>query len=326
MRDIRRTRGAFTLIELLTVIAIITLLIGILTPALGRARDQAKNAAIRAQLHSMGTGLEMFQGEEGKYAPSNAGMYGSGDLASRQVWEVQGPTEPLQGANLLVDALVGRDFNGYDPKPCSTTAGGQQYNRWDDTNQRRSKYVDPAGIESSRSTKPVEFGFGSGPNPVPADDQFTPITPDGNPTTSVSAPLYSPVFLDKFGFPILYYCSNPNATPSSPMLPMQLPDTNTLRPRDNPVFNGHDNKNFTSFNVGTTDGQRHYIFDADGTFSQIDDLSNRFAEKIYSDRASSKNASGVITRLKPNNAEKFLLISAGKDGIYGTLDDVKNWE
>jgi len=325
MNQIRCSRRAFTLIELLTVIAIITLLIGILTPALGRARDQAKNAAIRAQLNSIGTGLEMFQNEQNKYAPSNAGEYSA--FQANENWEVGTNGQPLQGANLLVDAMVGRDFLGYDPKPSRQATGSSiAYDRWNRNNQRRTRYIDPAGIASSQKSKAAGDAFGTySASPVPDNDLFNP-TLEGNVSVADSAPQYCPVFLDKFEFPILYYRANPNASQRSPMLPILPRNNATNAATDNAIYNGFDNRVFTDHNIGTNPGQRHEINQAFDLMNAVDDLSNNFARYINSDRASSKDTAGNITFARPVNAEKFLLISPGKDGVYGNLDDVTNFE
>jgi prepilin-type N-terminal cleavage/methylation domain-containing protein len=58
----RRTR-AFTIIELLVVVSIIALLVGILLPAIGKARDQAKVTISQANLKQLGTAHASYAAE-----------------------------------------------------------------------------------------------------------------------------------------------------------------------------------------------------------------------------------------------------------------------
>lgn len=58
--------GGFTLIELLVVISIIGVLIGILVPALGNARESGRRIKCLANLRSIGQGLQLYTQTESK--------------------------------------------------------------------------------------------------------------------------------------------------------------------------------------------------------------------------------------------------------------------
>ena len=85
----RNSLTAFTLVELLVVISIIALLVSILMPSLGKAREQAKKVVCAAQLRHQGVAFRSYVGDYNKYPHRvTMGFWPIGGMA----WSATGST------------------------------------------------------------------------------------------------------------------------------------------------------------------------------------------------------------------------------------------
>jgi len=122
-------KRAFTLIELLVVIAITALLLGILLPAMGRARLQAKIVTVNAELREIGMALEAYSFDnKGKFPPTRVDCMLGGHFYQLPLELVESKYLPEPGSDTFMAAGIEDRFNrGYTYKYRS--AGTLIYNR-----------------------------------------------------------------------------------------------------------------------------------------------------------------------------------------------------
>ena len=121
----RNSRGGFTLIELLVVVAIIAILIGILLPALGKARESARITQCAANLRTVGQGATTYTTEEQLYPPSYVYASSRSGYGWREKDQQETPITPENGYVHWSYALFrSDDGNADDAFECPTVDSG----------------------------------------------------------------------------------------------------------------------------------------------------------------------------------------------------------
>jgi prepilin-type N-terminal cleavage/methylation domain-containing protein len=127
MNKEQRTRNGFTIVELLTVIAIIAILIGVLVPSLNLVRNIARETRQRAQLVTIDQALLAFRSDDGDYPYS--------------YWPIG---SDYCGAQKLAEALLGWDLLGFHPDDEYDLTGLTEQEIEDNLNERKGPYLELA--------------------------------------------------------------------------------------------------------------------------------------------------------------------------------------
>jgi prepilin-type N-terminal cleavage/methylation domain-containing protein len=150
------SKKGFSLVELLVVIAVIASLLGILMPALSRARLQAKILTVNAELYDIGIALEAYSmSNNNKFPPTRADCNPSARIHSYALPQelVKGNYLPGGSAGRIQFAQIEDKFNpGCAYKYISP---GLSYD-YQGTPFYQSLYV-PAGYPANISGKPLQY-------------------------------------------------------------------------------------------------------------------------------------------------------------------------
>ena len=297
------------MVELLTVLAIITILVALLLPALAMVRKAAKETQQKAQLTTIGLALTAFKNDYGDYLPSD--------------WQGDPLRTDYSGAQMLAEALVGWDLMGFHPKSVWRADGGDASGasgtdaylgattgtaaeREQNLRERRGPYLELATANVFRlgnisATKP---GLFSSTGPL-AGDTF--VLCDVFGVRKVTLAMGKTV---KAGTPILYYRANTARKNIDASL------------YDERIYNVYDNYFLVDLKALTTDGQ---LGKAHPLGASLD---------VLYDYIRDPKVTAVDWPYRPDS---YILISAGADGLYGpvygttgdpvywTTDDITNF-
>lgn len=320
MRNKQVQVGGFTIVELLTVMAVIAVLIGLLIPALALVKDNAKKIQQKAQFHGLDVGIELYKSEFGVYPES----YDNSDGIGQENTNDTGGA--YCGSNKLAEAMVGLDFLGYHPSSefradgqavvtLNTTPSGtgtvEVYSAyaaqvdWETADEnikaRKGPFVD---LENANAF-PMDEVYRTAPAPFTSDPQT------GYPLVlcDVYAKKRAGTNAKKTGTPILYFRAHSNFSVQE----QDVDNNGSGSLIDDDIYRLDDNWRLLSLGL-PDDGTPFAIEQAVSTGDPYQEFDNM----IINDQVQ------MIQR--PYRADTYILISAGKDGDFGTADDVFNFD
>ncbi len=279
----RKTRNAFTLVELLVVVAIIVLLVAILLPALGKARLGAKRSRVSSQLHVISVALHAFANDMGDFPTSDA--FGTSDprIDANYV-----PT----GAHILAMALVGTPAGGLPMKNKNAYLSVEKANAVFDYFGDGHPESFPGKVEATKMFLLRDVSF---------DSPIIYYRANRRARYSADPDLYSCVGFEPGQPPPLngeavYYLSDNGLFTGAPAPYGPLSSAPGGWPSSSPTFSG------------VTVDQALWFF---ANYLEVDGTRQPPPDK-YEDR-------DPMTA-RAHNAEEFLLVAAGPDGVFGPED------
>jgi hypothetical protein len=192
------------------------------------------------------------------------------------------------GAMKLCEAMMGQDLHGFNPSSKF---------RADGLDESGSSLYDSNTLEVRKGPYlPEENG-----NPCRLKDLFENIGPfDGNEyvlcdTYRVTKKISNGMYI---GMPVLYYKADTSKTAH---------DINDPNNPEN-IYDYRDNQALLALGVPGKPGQKHPLYEN---------------PKIFYEMTRNTRVAGPS---RPNRADTYILLSAGPDGLYGTKDDIANFE